>query len=260
MDLAFVILGVIVIFVLYYFLNSDGSTLLSNKLDLGIKQPDIPVATLGTTANATRYSYEMWMYVYQFPGTSTYIISRRAKDATDRVPAVVAVAERADDPATQNVNEFKAAIAAAAEVPANIFQNIGIKIDGAAPKLSVEYSSNKTKKEHLITDNLPLQTWVHLIVSIDNTFVDVYMNGKLIKSFQDNKIDAPSDTSNIEYGQINCYLAKMTRTTTATDPQTAWDLYSAGNGENPLAKYLASFGLSVTLQKNNQDYSKVTVF
>ena len=86
------------------------------------------------------------------------------------------------------------------------------------------------------------------------------MNGKLIKSFQDNKIDAPSDTSNIEYGQINCYLAKMTRTTTATDPQTAWDLYSAGNGENPLAKYLASFGLSVTLQKNNQDYSKVTVF
>ncbi len=253
MDLAFVILGVILIFVLYYFLNSDGSTLLSNKLDLGIKQPDIPVATLGTTATATRYSYEMWMYVYQFPGTSTYIISRRAKDATDRVPAVAAVT---DNPATTSINED---VAAVTEVPANIFQNIGIKIDGAAPKLSVEYSSNKAKKEHLITDNLPLQTWVHLIVSIDNTFVDVYMNGKLIKSFQD-KIDAPSDTSNIEYGQINCYLAKLTRTTTATDPQTAWDLYSAGNGENPLAKYLASFGLSVTLQKNNQDYSKVTVF
>jgi hypothetical protein len=259
MDLAFVILGVIVIFVLYYFLNSDGSTLLSNKLDLGIKQPDIPVATLGTTATATRYSYEMWMYVYQFPGTSTYIISRRAKDATDFVPAVTAVTGSVDDPNTA-ANEFVAAKAGADAVPANIFQNIGIKIDGAAPKLSVEYSSNKAKKEHLITDNLPLQTWVHLIVSIDNTFVDVYMNGKLIKSFQDNTIDAPSDTSNIEYGQINCYLAKLTRTTTATDPQTAWDLYSAGNGENPLAKYLASFGLSVTLQKNNQDYSKITVF
>ena len=208
----------------------------------------------------------MWMYVYQFPGTSTYIISRRAKDATDRVPAVQAVqavAGRADDLTTTNINEYVAPVTGVTGVPevqANIFQNIGIKIDGAAPKLSVEYSSNKTKKEHLITDNLPLQTWVHLIVSIDNTFVDVYMNGKLIKSFQDNKIDAPSDTSNIEYGQINCYLAKMTRTTTATDPQTAWDLYSAGNGENPLAKYLASFGLSVTLQKNNQDYSKVTVF
>jgi hypothetical protein len=52
----------------------------------------------------------------------------------------------------------------------------------------------------------------------------------------------------------------LTRSTTATDPQTAWDNYVAGNGENPLAKYLASFGLNVTLQKNNQDYSKITVF
>ena len=270
MDLAFVILGIMLIFVLYYFLNSDDSTVLSKKLDLGIQQPDIPVATLGTTATATRYSYEMWMYVYQFPGTSSYIISRRATDATDRVPAVqavqavTAVQGRADDPATV-VNEYVApvagvrGVAAVAEVPANIFQNIGIKIDGAAPKLSVEYSSNQAKKEHLITDNLPLQTWVHLIVSIDNTFVDVYMNGKLIKSFKDT-IDAPSSTSNLVYGQVNCYLAKLTRTTNATDPQTAWDSYSAGNGENPLVKYLASFGLSVTLQKNNQDYSKITVF
>ena len=85
------------------------------------------------------------------------------------------------------------------------------------------------------------------------------MNGKLVKSFQDT-INAPSATAPIEYGQVNCYLAKLTRTLTATDPQTAWDHYIAGNGENPLAKYLASFGLSMTLQKNNQDYSKITVF
>jgi hypothetical protein len=227
MDYGFVVLGIVLIFVLYYFLNSDGTAVLSNKLDLSIQQPNIPVATLGSTATSPRYSLEMWMYIYNFNGQPKYIISR---DATTTTPATTPPVK-----------------------------NIGIKIDGAAPKLTVEYASTGTIKNQLITDNLPLQTWVHLIVSVDNTFVDVYVNGKLIKSFKDT-IDAPSSTSDIAYGQVNCYLAKLVRTTEATDPQTAWDHYSAGNGENPLAKYLANFGLSVTLQKNNQDYSKVTVF
>jgi len=224
MDLGFVILGIVLVFVLYYFLYSDGSTVLSNKLDLSIQQPNIPVAAL-ENPTSPRYSLEMWMYIYNFNGTKSYIISR---DGTQPQSGATP-------------------------------KNIGIAIDGASPKLIIEYASGNAKKEHTVTDNLPLQTWVHLIVSVDNTFVDVYMNGKLIKSFKDT-IDQPTSTSDIVYGNVNCYLAKLTRSTNATDPQTAWDHYSGGNGENPLAKYLASFGLSVTLQKNNQDYSKVTVF
>jgi hypothetical protein len=202
---------------------------LSNKLDLSIQQLAVPISSIGSP-DSRRYSIEMWMYVYNFDGTSKYIISRSANESTD----------------------------------ASRINNIGIKLDSASPKLSIEYSkkgtgNTSTAQTQLITDNFPLQSWVHLIVSVDNSFIDVYMNGKLVKSFQDT-INAPSATSLIEYGQLNCYLAKMTRTLTATDPQTAWDLYIAGNGENPLAKYLASFGLSMTLQKNNQDYSKITVF
>ena len=227
MNYAFIILGVVFIFVLYYYLYSDGSTMLSNKLDLSIVQPAIPVASIGGSPDSRRYSIEMWMYVYNFDGTSKYIISRTAAETSSPI------------------------------------KNIGIKLDSASPKLYVEYSKKgptaSSSVQQLITDNFPLQTWVHLIVSVDNSFIDVYMNGKLVKSFQDT-INAPSANSLIEYGQVNCYLAKLTRTLSATDPQTAWDHYIAGNGENPLAKYLASFGLSMTLQKNNQDYSKITVF
>jgi hypothetical protein len=240
--LAFIILGVVLVVVIYYFMYNSGSTVLSNKLDLAIVQPPVPVASLGLNPGSPRYSIEMWMYVYNFNGASTYIVSRASKSATAGSPA-------------SNGNPA---------VAANPLKNIGIKIDGASPKLTLEYSGPNAsnvivKKEQLITDNLPLQTWVHLIVSVDNTFVDVYMNGKLVKSFQD-QIETPSDTATLDYGVVNCYLAKLARTTSATDPQSAWDKYAAGNGENPLAKYLASFGLSLTLQKNNQDYSKVTIF
>jgi hypothetical protein len=227
MDLSLVILGIVLIFVLYYFLNRSGTAVLSNKLDLSTPQTAIPIDKI-PDPSSRKYSYEMWMYVFNFQGTSQYIISRGSvADATKK--------------------------------------NIGIRLDGSSPKLMLDYTATATgtpsaQKSVSITDNFPLQTWAHLIVSVDDKYIDVYINGKLIKSIQDANIDTPSPTAIIEYGITNCYLAKLSRTSMATDPQTAWNNYTAGNGENPMAKYLSSFGLSMTLQKNNQDYSKVTLF
>jgi len=225
MDLSLVILGIVLIFVLYYFLNKSGTTVLSNKLDLSSKQTSIPIDKI-PDPTSRKYSYEMWMYVFNFQGSEEYIISR-ASSGTGK--------------------------------------NIGVKLEKSSPTLKMDYTATgtgtpSTTKSITITDNFPLQTWVHLILSVDDKYVDIYMNGKLIKSIQDANIDTPSPTAIIEYGITNCYLAKLSRTSMATDPQTAWNNYTAGNGENPMAKYLSSFGLSMTLQKNNQDYSKVTLF
>ena len=227
MDLSLVILGIVLVFVLYYFLNRSGTAVLSNKLDLSTPQTAVPIDKI-PDPSSRKYSYEMWVYVFNFQGTSQYIISRSS------------VAN-----ATQ--------------------KNIGIRLDSSSPKLMLDYTATATgtpsaQKSVSIADNFPLQTWAHLIVSVDDKYIDVYMNGKLIKSIQDANIDTPSPTAIIEYGITNCYLAKLSRTSMATDPQTAWNSYTAGNGENPMAKYLSSFGLSMTLQKNSQDYSKVTLF
>lgn len=235
---SFIILGVVLVLVLYYFLYTDGSKVLTNKLDLAITQPEVTSAALGVGPDSKRYSLEMWMYVYNANSNDAYIVSRDAATASTPATTVGTVT-----------------------TPAVFNKNVGIKLIGVTPKLVLEYqkADGITKKELVITDNFPLQTWVHLIVSMDNSFIDVYMNGKLIKSMQDS-IQTPSATSSLKFDICNCYLAKLVRSTTPTDPQTAWDHYTAGNGENPLAKYLASFGLSVTLQKNSQDYSKITVF
>lgn len=226
MDLSLVILGIVLILVLYYFLNKDSGEVLSKKLDLSTSQTDVDIKNI-SEPGSRKYSIEMWMYVYSVDGNPKTIISRASSADT-----------------TKN--------------------NIAIKIDGSSPKLMVEYiettNTDTSQKSIIITDNFPLQTWVHLIVSVDDKYMDIYMNGKLIKSIKADNIDTPSSSAPIKYGVVNCYLAKMTRTVSPTDPKTAWDKYSAGNGENPMAKYLSSFGLSMTLQKNNQDYSKITLF
>ena len=224
MDLILVFLGIILVIVLYYFLSSGETTVLSNKLDLSIRQTPIPKEKI-SEPSSRKYSYEMWLYGYNFNASSNFIVSRASSSGSGK--------------------------------------NIGLKFDTSSPKLMLEYTATATGVTSIktvpITDNFPLQTWTHLIVSVDDKYIDIYMNGKLIKSIQDS-IETPSATATIDYGIVNCYLAKLSRSVLPTDPQTAWDKYSAGNGENPFAKYLSSFGLTMTLQKNNQDYSKVTLF
>ena len=65
MDLTLVILGIVLVVVLYYFLNTGGTTVLSNKLDLSIDQTEIPISKISEPASR-KYSYEMWMYLYNF--------------------------------------------------------------------------------------------------------------------------------------------------------------------------------------------------
>lgn len=226
MDFVTIFLGVLLVVIIFYFTFNSGEQELSKKLDLGQPQTNISGKSIDQPTSA-KYSYEMWLYVYQFESSGEkYIISRNGTTGTT-----------------------------------GTIKNIGIKIASGQPQLKLEYLSGTSKKDIVITDNLPLQSWVHLIVSVDGNYIDVYVNGKLVKSLQDTGIAAPlGESADIEYGNANCYLAKLTRTTKPTDPQTAWNKYMAGNGENPFAKMLSSFGLTMTLQKNNQDYSKITLF
>ena len=51
------------------------------------------------------------------------------------------------------------------------------------PSLCVDVKmSDNTTSSTIITNNFPLQKWVYIIVSLDNQFLDVYLDGKLIKS------------------------------------------------------------------------------
>lgn len=61
--------------------------------------------------------------------------------------------------------------------------NITLYLDTSSPVLNCNITmSNDISKTIEITDNFPLQKWVHVIVSVDNQYVDCYIDGKLVKS------------------------------------------------------------------------------
>jgi hypothetical protein len=222
MDTTIIFMGVavvILLFAVFYFMTGKDS--LASKVDLIKIQPPISIDKL-TKPDSAKYSFELWTYVYGSNDgmiKGKYFFSRDAKTGSGK--------------------------------------NIGLKMgSGGTPSLLLEYNKlgSATSTSVEVSDNFPLQTWQHVIVSVDGKYIDVYLNGKLVKSINDN-VESPSLTSVVNFSTtpFKTYLAKFTRTITPTDPQTAWNSYLAGNGENPLKNVMGNYGVSMSFKKDDQD-------
>lgn len=233
METTTILLLVALVVLIYaaFFIFSRTTTIV-DKIDLA--KPNTPI-TADTLKNAGSgvYSYSMWIYVYA------------AKESLRENP--------------QNYFMKRAA--------SDTKSNIEISLDGTTPQLHIKYVANKLdadgkpttdleQKSILVTDDFPLQTWVNLVVSVQNSYIDIYMNGKLVKSVKDDKISTPSSESPIQFGQFGAYLVKFNHIDSATDPQTAWSNYLAGNGESLMAKYTGNnYGMDVNFKSGSGSYN-----
>ena len=226
MNTAVIILGVLLIVITYLvFFVFTGSQSLTAKVDLGTQQTAIPASDI-SDPGSVRYSFETWVYVYQFDGTGgKYLFSRGS---------------------TSDISK----------------KNIGLKFSDTTPTLNLEYAVTGTDnyKNLVVSNNFPIQTWTHVIVSVDNNYIDVYMNGKLVKSINVT-LEAPSTSTPIEYGTPNAYLAKFVRNTYPIDPQTAFDHYSSGNGiSSSVSSMMGNYGATIVFNKDAAEYSKLQLF
>jgi hypothetical protein len=121
----------------------------------------------------------------------------------------------------------------------------------------------------LITDNFPIQKWTQVIVSLDNQFIDCYLDGKLVVSQQvvngGNMPKPPPDSQSASgsagtpillgsmagaaYYPLDISLMDFTRWTAPVDPQSAWNSYMAKSGAGG-GNVLTSTGINLNILKN----------
>jgi hypothetical protein len=227
MNYTLIILGIILIVVIYMlfdFLAKRG-TGITSKIDLKATGKGTVAYSSLVNPNSSRYAFSLWVYmdVLNPSGTSTTIFNIMT-------PSVEGSAQT------------------------NFFS---LYLDST---LTLAYSlltaDGKTTKNRIMT-NFGLQKWVYLIVSVDSTVVDLYVDGKLIRSQQ--LVSPPKPTTadcQISYGDCvsqpcQGYIAKFERLPNPMDPVTAWSKYMSGNGGNYFSRLLSSYGASLSLTKNN---------
>lgn len=196
----FVILIIVILFVLYNVMYAKNSIVNQNYLGAGL----IPIK-MNTLKNfqSTSYYYEIWIYV-------------NSVDKAEVAPTTTTTT-----------------IAGPTNLPGNIFY-----IDNC---ISLDTYNNSTLNVNVLnnpistivaTPALHMHKWIQIIISVDNYLLDIYLNGKLVKSIElssSNGVPFPTNDTYLNFGKADAYIAEFNRMTTRLTTDIAWKSYLSGN-------------------------------
>lgn len=116
------------------------------------------------------------------------------------------------------------------------------------------------KTTYEIMSNFPLQKWVYVTITRENgdknsSFVNAYIDGKLIKSYQmTSQLTGPS--TQLTIGRFDAKLVGLKRWKYPMNPAMVMNEYSATN----LKKMLGNYNVDVSVLKDEKLSKRFTVF
>lgn len=121
-----------------------------------------------------------------------------------------------------------------------------------------------TNTETIKIENINMQKWVNVLVTVNNRTMDVYINGKLVQTKSFNNI---IDTNAFNHGGINVtpgggfggFISKVQYYPYYVTPQKAWSIYRQGFGD-AFESALNKYNLSVSFYEDSVEKSKYYVF
>lgn len=211
MNYLFIILGIVVVIILYfvysYLFPSKNKVANKNYLATGVKEVSFEKLE---NPSSEKYSLEVWIYANNLNGS----VAKASGGGIAANPSGCIFQVMTDSTSCYHLDLFNDATLA--------FYN-----SGTTPVVTVP--------------NFPLQRWVYVVISVDNKLVDIYLDGKLIRSVKSSStITAPTAQSIFKFGTGDIYIAGMNRTATVTDSNTVFKNYMQGNAGLKLPGYSIS--------------------
>lgn len=140
-----------------------------------------------------------------------------------------------------------------------------LSISGMAQAASEEAArllNEATNNPPCIIDGIPIQKWVNIIVSLYQQTLDVYLEGKLVKTcvipgiaIMNNNapIMITPKQSAILPGGFSGWTSSFRYMSYASNPQEAYNIYKDGFGGSILANALSKYRLRFSLIKDNKE-------
>jgi hypothetical protein len=94
--------------------------------------------------------------------------------------------------------------------------------------------------------NMPIQKWTNLLVTVYGRFMDVYLDGKLVRTCLlpgVSKIDPNAPVYITPNGGFSGWTSKFQYWSHATDPQEAWNIYKKGYGASIFGNLFGQYSI-----------------
>ena len=238
MALQSIVLAVIVILVIFLIINmlSSKSNKLSSMQD-GNVEKIIPASDLSSSTNNTsNFTYSVWFYIedwtYRY-GQEKVILTRID---SDRNPSP--------------------------QIALGAFQNnLNVSLQ-TYPDGSNTDSSSVSQTHNCNIKNVPIQSWVNALISVNGRTLDVYIDGKLVRTCVMPgvaRIAANAPVIITPGGGFSGYTAEIKYWPNATNPQEAWNIYRSGYGGSILGNLFNKYRIKVAFLEDNKEQSSFEI-
>ena len=111
--------------------------------------------------------------------------------------------------------------------------------------------------------NIPIQKWVNLLVSVYGRSMDIYIDGKLVRTCVlpgVGKVDANTPVYITPNGGFSGWTSKFQYWADSCDPQKAWNIYEDGYGSSSmLSSLFGKYTVKVSLMEDGTENSSFSV-
>ena len=205
-------LAIALVILIIIILYSFFAYITNNALVSGLQQLNTPMTwTFEKLLNPTAlsYSYQCWLFITQNPPKETPLFFRGDSDS----------------------KEFQVLLNDKLDL------TINAKVNGNNSKIMT------------VMNGFPLQKWVYLAINVNQSNVEAYINGKLVKTVNVANLNNPSMRAGVTIGDktLQGFLTKFYRLPETLDAQKVYNNYLKGNGLNNWISSVFPYGMSFTI-------------
>ena len=258
MDIKKIIFAAIILIILYIFYTtvfSDKSKSSLVKMHSANNEDTIQHTSI-YGSGSTDYTYSFWIYINDYNqnyGEKKMILERKSSQTGQGeyyFPQIY-LGEN------QNDIHFKISKPGATVNSPTKKEDCGEK--------NMDFENNKCVIRHheIVVQNIPLQKWNHVIMTKSGSTIDIYIDGKLVKtSIMDGTAYKPDPDAPITLtGKIETttgfagYLSKVLYQAGAVNTREAYQMYKEGYGQGGIGSFFNRFKLKFAFLQDNQEKS-----
>jgi hypothetical protein len=250
LSIVITVVVIVLLYLLFKYMYTDPYTLQS--VQNGQTASNIAATSLATNGSGTsssNFAYSVWFYIdnwnYRY-GEPKVIFGRMGATSGEGSGSV---------PGISGIDPCPAVVLGAVE------NNISISL-GCFPGADEEPTTEggKTVVHTCSVSNVPIQKWVNLTISVYGRSMDVYIDGKLVRTCLLPGVASVNNNANIYVtpnGGFDGWTAKLQYYPNSLNPQEAWNIYTQGYSN--WASMFSSYQVQVSLVENGTTQSSITI-
>jgi hypothetical protein len=234
LNIVIIVISIIILYVLIKLITSS-STLASETS--GTETKVIQASSLPAGRSTVNFTYSIWFFVndWNYRYGETKIIYGRLDQNKEPGPLITL------SPMENNLVVSMAVYASSQKSASN---------------------TGKVNVHKCTVTNIPIQKWVNLTLSVYGRSIDIYLDGKLVKTCVlpgVPKVNASSDMYLTPEGGFSGKTTKFQYWNTSKNPQEVWKIYREGNGSSLLGGIFDKYKLKFSLLENNKEKSSISI-